>query len=60
MDQSLLFDFVNLTSDGMFLPLISDRGGGGNFPNPLIFISEHNRKSNKIIHCVDIFFCVTW
>ena len=28
--------------------------GGG--LNPPIFIYENNRKSNKIIHCVDLFF----
>ena len=30
-------------------------GGGLNLPPPLIFICENNRKSNKIMHCVDFF-----
>ena len=31
-------------------------GGGGLNPSLPIFICGNNRKSNKIIHCVDLFF----
>ena len=30
--------------------------GGGAQSAPLIFICENNRKSNKIMHCVENFF----
>ena len=29
--------------------------GGGRIDPPTIFICENNKKSNKIMHCVDIF-----
>ena len=33
-------------------------GGGGAESVPPIFICENNIKSNKIKHCVDLFFLV--
>ena len=29
-------------------------------PPPPVFICENNRKSNKIVHYVDIFFYLLW
>ena len=46
---------INLTFDGPFSDL-SFNGGGAQSAPPPIFICENNRKSNKIMHCVDIFF----
>ena len=43
---------VNLTFDGVFSDL-SFNGGGGAQSAPPIFICENNRKSNKIMHCVE-------
>ena len=42
----------NLTFDGVFSDLSFD-GGGGAQSAPPIFICENNRKSNKIMHCVE-------
>ena len=39
-----------------FIKLSFNGGGGVEFtPPPPIFICENNRKSNKIMHCVDFF-----
>ena len=46
---------LNLSYDGGFTDLIFD-GGGGAQSAPPIFICEDNRTSNKIMHCVEIFF----
>ena len=43
---------INLTFDGPFSDLSFD-GGEGAQSAPPIFICENNRKSNKIMHCVE-------
>ena len=43
---------INLSYDGGFIDLSYDGGGGSKCPPP-IFICENNRKSNKIMHCVE-------
>ena len=45
-------DIFNLTFDGLFSDL-SFNGGEGAQSGPPIFICENNRKSNKIMHCVE-------
>ena len=46
---------INLSYDGGFIDLSYD-GGGGVSKCPSIFICENNRKSDKIMHCVEEFF----
>ena len=46
---------INLSYDGVFKSPSYDEGGGSKVPPP-IFICENNRKSNKIEHCVDLFY----
>ena len=49
-------DFIiHLHFDGV-LKTRSFNGGGLNLPHPPIFICENNRKSNKIMNCVDFFW----
>ena len=38
------------------LKLLVLMGEGMNLDPPPIFICENNRKSSKIMHCVDLFF----
>ena len=45
----------NLSYDKGLMHLSYDRGGGGT-KCPPIFICENDRKINKIMHCVEIFF----
>ena len=45
------FYFIN------FIKILSYDGGGGLIVPP-IFICKNNRKSNKIMHCVEFFFWV--
>ena len=47
--------FLSLSFNGVFKTPSFD-GGGGDFPPPSFFIYEHNTKSNKIMHCVDLFY----
>ena len=49
-------NYLNLSFNGVFLTPSFEGGGGGgvNLP-PSHFICEKNRKSNKIMHCVDLF-----
>ena len=47
----------NLSFDGVLKNSVFLGGGGVNrSPPPPIFICENNRKNNKIMHCVDLFF----
>ena len=46
--------YINLRFDGMFKLLIFDEERGLN-RHPPIFICENNRKSIKIMHCIDFF-----
>ena len=43
----------NLTFDGLFSDLSFNGGGGGSKCPPPLFIWQNNRKSNKIMHCVE-------
>ena len=43
----------NLTFDGLFSDLSFNGRGGAQSAPPPIFICENNRKSNKIMHCVE-------
>ena len=46
---------LNLIFDGALKTPSFEGGGGVEFAPPPIFICENNRKSNKIMHCVDLF-----
>ena len=47
---------INLSFDGVFKTPSFDLGGGVEFLFVNIFICEHNRKRNKIMHGFDFFF----
>ena len=48
---------LNISYDGGQIdPSYDGGGGGGGLLYPPIFICKNNRKSNKIMTCVDFFF----